>query len=261
MNATLKKAIRTLQSELPFLKSAKDEFYLHTRRILRRPHESDFKALALIPKSLDGCYVDVGANQGQSIESILLFRPTATIVSFEANSVLASKLTVRYSDRGNVRIIAQGLGDIPGALTLFVPSYKGFVYDGLASFHKAEALSWINSNTVFNFDPSKLCISEVQSTVDTLDNQQLSPIFVKVDVQGYECNVLQGGLQTLRRSEPILLIEDYRRDPRTVELAEQLGYVEHFFDGKTFRKGPAVTGPNSYLLTPDRFKTLTESAY
>jgi FkbM family methyltransferase len=252
----VKKVIRTLQSELPFLKGAKDNFYRHTRRFLHRPHESDFKALALIPDLLDGCYVDVGANHGQSIESIRLVKPQAKIVSFEANPLLAARLVARYKHNKSVRIMPQGLSDSSGHLTLFVPIYKGFVYDGLASLDRKAATSWISGETVLAFSPAKLSIEEVACQISTLDSHQLAPVFVKVDVQGYEFNVLNGGRETLRRYEPVLLIEEFGSDSRTVRLAEELKYEEYYFDGANLQKGSPTKGDNSFLVTPGRMKTL-----
>jgi len=40
MRLTVKKAIITLQSELPFLKEVKDAFYYHTRRLEDTPFSS-----------------------------------------------------------------------------------------------------------------------------------------------------------------------------------------------------------------------------
>jgi FkbM family methyltransferase len=207
MENNFKKLVRTLQSELPFLKEAKDSFYLRARRLLRRPHEADFGVLSLIPASALGHWVDVGANHGQSIESILIFRPDAEIISFEPNPRLAQKLAARYNGRANVQINAKGLGDKAGEFTLFVPSYKGFLYDAVASLDRDAAVSWISERTVLNFNPAKLSIAEMRCEVETLDAQQLAPVFLKLDVQGYEYNVLCGGRETLRRHEPILLIE------------------------------------------------------
>lgn len=257
MDQRIMKLLRTLQSEFPFLKEAKDSLYFFVRRALSIPHEKDFKALAAIPEPAEGCFVDIGANQGQSIESILLVKPNAQIVSFEANPGLAQKLMRRHKDRKNVRIFAKGLSDSAGTFPLFVPSYKGFVYDALASLDRVSAASWINPETTFGFDPTRLTVAELQCSLDTLDAQQLAPIFVKVDVQGHEYSVLRGGKETLRRYEPILLVEAFRDDQRTVELAEELGYQEYFFDGASLRPGMPKNGPNSFLITPRRFKTLT----
>jgi FkbM family methyltransferase len=256
MKGAVKRVFRTLQSEFPLLKEAKDGLYLYSRRILRVPHEKDFEVMALIPPSAPGCFIDVGANHGQSIESILLFRPDAQIISFEANPGLAQKLEARYRDRQNVRIVAQGLADSAGRFTLYVPSYKGFVYDGLASFDEASAASWISERTILNFRPHKLRISRVSCVADTLDAQRLAPIFVKVDVQGYEYNVLDGGRQTLLQYEPILLIEDFRSDARTIGLAEELGYEEYHYDGTVLRKGQSRESSNSFLMTRGRAQKL-----
>jgi FkbM family methyltransferase len=82
---------------------------------------------------LHGTYVDIGANTGQSIESIKLFAPGANVVSFEPNPELADKLERRYRGDPKVKIKAIGLSDAVAMLTLHVPVYRGFVYDGLAS--------------------------------------------------------------------------------------------------------------------------------
>ncbi len=256
MDERIKKLLRTLQSEFPFLKEAKESVFLHARRRLAIPHERDFKALAFIPASAEGCFIDIGANHGQSIESMLLAQPNARIVSFEANPALAQKLARRYRNRDNVRVVAKGLFDSAGTFTLFVPSYKGFIYDALASLDKKAAASWINERTILRFDSARLLIAELECTVDTLDAQQLAPVFIKVDVQGCEYNVLSGGRETLRRYEPVLLVESFRNSPRTVKLSEELGYEEYYFDGTTLRKGSDKSGLNSFLITRGRVRTL-----
>lgn len=258
MKETIRKAIRTAQSSLPFLKDAKDVFYRHSRRLLRRPHEREFHALKLIPASLGGCYVDVGANHGQSIESILLFKPAARIVAFEANPQLAKRLQQRYAGRNAITVVGSGLAGRADRFTLFVPSYCGFLYDGLASLDRRAASTWLSPKTIFGFDPGKLAIEEIVCRVETLDAHRLQPIFIKIDVQGYEYHVLEGARQTLMGHEPVLMIEDYRGDARTVRLAEELGYDEfHFADG-AFRRG-ASGRENSFLLTERRLHSLASA--
>jgi FkbM family methyltransferase len=219
------------------------------------PHERDFSVLALIPSSLEGCYVDIGGNKGQSIESIRLFKPTVEIVSFEPNPLLAHKLKSRYGRQMNVHVIAKGLSDAVGTFSLFVPCYERLTCDDLASLSRKAAESWINRDRVFGFNPAKLRILEVQCEVSTLDLYKLSPIFIKIDVQGAEFNVLAGAQETLRRCEPILLVEDYRGNPDTVRLMEGLGYAEVCVDGGMLNWG-RTHSDNSLLVTPSRMRDL-----
>jgi FkbM family methyltransferase len=256
MNLTIKKGLRTLQSEFPSLKEAKEVFYYKMRNALSIPHERDFKALRYIEPRSDRVLVDIGANHGQSIQSMSIYMPSSHITSYEANPNLAQKLRIRYKEVKRISVLARGLSDSAGSFTLYVPSYKGFVYDGLASFNRKEATSWINERTVFGFDPTKLTIAEVACQVSTLDAERLAPLFIKIDVQGYEYNVLKGGIETLRRYEPMLLVESYRSDPRTVRVAEELGYEEYNFDNGRLEKGPPRRSPNSFLKTRGSPKVL-----
>jgi hypothetical protein len=152
-------------------------------------------------------------------------------------------------------VIQNGLSNAVGAFSLFVPCYKRLACDELASLNRESAANWINHRRVFGFDPAKLRLSEVQCEISMLDLYRLSPVFIKIDVQGAEYNVLAGAQDTLRRCEPVLIIEDYRGNPNTVELMEGLGYEEFFLDGVMLRKG-RTQGDNSLLLTPSRLRDL-----
>jgi FkbM family methyltransferase len=242
----VKKLIRTLQSEVPFTKSAKDACRLWSLRLLRRPHEADFRALSMLP---DGCYVDIGANQGQSIESIRLFRPNTQVVAFEANPRLASKLTRRYRGQESIQINDLGLSNTCGIFTLYVPSYNNFEYDALASMDRGHAASWIGPETVYYFRPHKLRVAEVECRTRTLDSFNLEPVFVKVDVEGLEYAVLEGARKTLTKHHPVVLLEYSEADDRAKQLLQSLGYMEYAYDGSGFYKGPSGRDkPNSFFI-------------
>jgi hypothetical protein len=91
---------------------------------------------------------------------------------------------------------------------LFVPYYRNFMYDGLASFSLEEATGWLNNDTVWNFQPKLLRIEEQTCIIKVLDDLFLSPFFLKIDVQGYEVNVLEGGEHTVARNQPVILVEN-----------------------------------------------------
>ena len=250
-----KKTIRTLQSEFPFLKEVKDTFLLYWRRTLRIPHESDFWALKLITEVFEGHYVDIGANQGQSIESIRLFVRDARIIAFEPNPSLFRRLKRRYGRDKRIEIRGLALSDEQRTAKLYVPVYCGFVYDGLASLDRDEAASWISGERVFWFRPARLEISEVQCETTTLDDQDIDDVlFMKIDVQGTEFEVVKGAFHVLKRDEPILMIEN-GEDRRLVDLLSDMGFSEYSFDGSAFTK---VThrSLNSFFMTGRRYSSI-----
>jgi len=255
MKQQLRKLLLSCQSDYPVIVKVKDRGYAMVRRWLRVPHEHEFNVLKLIPSTLKGCYVDIGANKGQSIQSILLFRPTEEIISFEPNPLLAEQLVTRYRNRPNVRLIGKGLSDEVGTFCLFVPKYKRLPCYDLASLSREAAETWINQDRVYGFDPSKLQVSKVQCSVSRLDLYGLSPVFIKIDVQGTEYNVLAGALKTLQRCEPIVVVEDYRGNSKTVQLMEGLGYEEYCLEGGVLKQG-RTHGDNSLLITPSRMRDL-----
>jgi len=260
MNPSLGKLIRTLQSELYFLKEAKDAYYYHSRKLLARPGDEDFHALRFIPDSLPGCYLDIGANQGQSIEAIRLFKPEARIYSYEANPLLIEKLQRRYSKQDKITVSPFGLADEKKSRTLFVPVYKKFVYDGLASFDRESAADWLNSETLYWFSPAKLTLMGLLCTTERLDEQAVDPIFIKIDVQGYEYQVVCGGIETIKRYEPVLMIEDFLGNDNLVQLLSELGYEQYLLDKTGFCRGDARNVVNTFLMTPHRAKSLVSRA-
>jgi FkbM family methyltransferase len=248
---SVKKMVRTAQSHFWFLKEAKDEFYITYRRLMRVPSEPFFKALPIIRRHFNGCYVDVGGNIGQSIEAIRLFVPDARIISFEPNPNLANKLTRRYRRQPKVEIRAIGLSDHNAMLKLYVPSYRGFVYDGLGSLDSVSASSWICPDTIYFFRADRLEINEHECAVEPLDAQGLvNPIFIKIDVEGTEYAVIKGGVGTIRKYERILLVEGFHEKPELAALTASLGYEPYTFNGRNFLAGASET--SSFLMTRAR---------
>ncbi|MBX9768592.1 MAG: FkbM family methyltransferase, partial [Bdellovibrionales bacterium] len=51
-------------------------------------------------------------------------------------------------------------------------------------------------------------ISEEKMEVVPLDELQLRPNFIKIDVQGLELQVLKGAMQTIKRYRPLIMVEN-----------------------------------------------------
>ena len=221
-----RKALRTAQNYFPGLHQAKNDAYYVARRYLGTVHDSDFKVVRLLPRTSEDLFVDVGANRGQSILAIRKYRPDAQIVSFEPNPVIFKELHRRFGDWPDVRLENVGVGAADAELPLFIPAYRGFVYDGIATFSHETALAYLSDETLYLFDPKHVTVSEYRCRITTLDSFQLAPTFMKMDIEGYEYEAIQGARETLMRHEPIMLVERFWGDDRVASTLKELGYFE-----------------------------------
>lgn len=244
-----KKLARTAQNYAPGLAELKNEAYHWARSTFRLAHEPAFAALADLPKREDDLFLDVGANRGQSILSMRRYRPDAPIVCFEPNPRMVMWLKSHFAAQPKLRIVESGLGAKVQRRTLYTPRYKGFPYDGLATFDAAAARTYLSDKTVFGFDPAALTLEAQTCALVPLDAFALRPTFIKVDVEGGEYGVLVGGMETIRLCRPVLMIERFYGDWRVEALLESLGYVEVVHRAGGFWPGHGQ-GENALWMTP-----------
>lgn len=198
------------------------------RYALRIPHEPDFLAFRNLAEY--GLFVDIGANAGQSALSFAAVRPGWRILSFEPNPAVG-----KYLDRVS-RVLGEryswrniGLGASSGRLTFHVPVHGGLEATQEGSF-KRDALD----------TPSALGragvpdeIRSIEVAVEPLDALALSPDVVKIDVQGFEHEVLEGMRNTLAARPPRALYVEYGPDsPRVAAYLQGFGYTASYWDGK-----------------------------
>jgi FkbM family methyltransferase len=163
--------------------------------------------------------VDVGANIGAYTRQLAVLTPTVHAFEPTPDAVVL----LRASSGPNVIIHECALSDYIGEGVMHVPvSANGERHTPLASLvaHGAR-----NSG------------DHVSISVRTLDSFSLQNVgFVKIDVEGHELPVLRGGIQTVRRDRPTLLIEcEERHNPGGIEHLKQyfnnLNYAGKFVQG------------------------------
>ncbi|OQB10055.1 MAG: hypothetical protein BWY21_00539 [Parcubacteria group bacterium ADurb.Bin216] len=156
----------------------------------------------------EGICVDVGANIGFMTMALLMagevvhaYEPQPAIYE------LLDKNTIGYDGTCFIRNI--GLGDKKYTAKMPRIRYgaKGN-YGGAGIGFKSE-------------------LGTIDVEVETLDSQELENVkFIKIDVEGFEAEVLRGGRETILRDKPVMYIEDDRDDKRAALYAElkSLGY-------------------------------------
>jgi len=197
--------------------------------------------------------LDIGVHLG--MYSRHLAKRAASVVGFEANPESAE--FARRSLRTVATIISVGLSSKSGTAVLRYPvEGAGGGESALGTLSPTNALGgrgW----------------REVTIQTRRLDDFQLPPVgFIKIDVEGYEEEVLSGAKRLLERDRPALMIEiEDRHNPgslqRMVRRFKSCGYEVFFYDGRTMRDiaefdaerhqcSNSLTYINNFFFVPER---------
>ena len=244
----MRRIVRAFQTNFPFLRDAQAEGKRLWQRLSRIPFEADFKALALFPIPEEALCLDVGANRGLSAEAISMYAHGPRVHLFEPNPILSAKLARRYGSWPRMEVFGFGLGGRTEERTLYVPFYKGWMFDSLASFDREEASGWLEGQ-IAGYRPEHLRVAEYACPIKRMDDLGAAPFFIKLDVQGHELAVLRGAEGTLRNHAPIILLESL--SPEALSFAGRMGYAPYAFRRGWFHAGEQGE-PNTFLLPADK---------
>ena len=155
--------------------------------------------------------IDIGANIG--LWSKDLSEYFENTVCFEPNQKCIECLEKNINKKKSV-IYNHALGSVNTQMDLYTPSFSG-------------GSSFINNTKIgINEDGSKIYgefsknISKQKKTIiKTLDSFNFQNVdFIKIDVQGFELEVLKGAYKTLRSNSPIICIEENLPDLKDSEM-------------------------------------------
>ena len=170
--------------------------------------------------------IDVGANRGQFAVAALQTWPSCTVHSFEPLPSMTdhlNALVTRYS--GRYRVTPTAVGSEPGSATLNVNRH-----------HQSSSLLALDRRHLNAF-PEATPTDTVDVPVTTLD-EDLSPAdltgnsLLKVDVQGFEREVLQGAERVLGEVDHVILEASF-----APLYADEWTFteIESFMDARGFR--------------------------
>lgn len=145
-------------------------------------------ATALAPEAT---YVDVGTNRGQVLAEAVRVAPRGRHIAFEPIPVLAEEVRRRFPGV-DCRSLAIGARREQAEFT---------------HFRKLDGWSGLRRNREISDDQGDPETIGVQ--VSTLDEELagVEPAVVKIDVEGAELQVLEGGRELLTRARPLIVFE------------------------------------------------------
>lgn len=237
-------------------------------RALRYRLYVDPAELRFVSESLrDGqTAVDIGCHKGAYTYWMRRrVGPSGAVYAFEPQPEQVAYLRAAFSAMSydNVEIVPLAVSDHVGAMTLHVPAGLGKTHhasledSGESRDARREQPNWSTAPRA-----SQLASRNFPVDVTTLDDffatKSVGPNFLKIDVEGHELAVLQGGVETIRKYRPRILVECEVRhradhDARPVfEFLASLGYEGTFFLNRQRR--PLVefdAAVHQKLETPD----------
>ena len=176
---------------------------------------SGLKRQGLLPNTV----IDVGANVGQfAVASSKIF-PESRVYSFEPNPPCAVQLKKNVSTLGNVTVYELALGETKGEVEFHVNSHShSSSILPLATSH-LEAFPDARESSVIRVE-----VSTLDRVFETVELQH--PVLLKLDVQGYELQVLLGGRDVLTRVDYVLLEASfkpmYQGEPVFVDIEKKM---------------------------------------
>jgi len=196
-------------------------YWFHGRRRERR-------TLELIAQMLQpgDTVLDVGGHIGYLALYFASLVPEGRVHVFEPGPNNLPYIRHNAGLRDNLVLNDKALGAEVGRATLFVEDLTGQNNSFIQDYELFQA----NRDAAF----SNTSVAGVDVEVTTLDAycgaQNLSPRFVKIDVEGFELQVLTGAAGLLRDARPMLMVELSHDTGEVMSLLHAAGYLP-FDDG------------------------------
>lgn len=159
-----------------------------------------------------GIFVDVGANIG--LFSIALQHHFDRTIAIEANPLtfMILQANVALREMNNIECVCVAASNTTGSATL--------------SFPASGNLSWA---TLSDVDYERK-VTVKKRTLDEMLSPETAVALIKIDVEHFEQEVLEGARTILKRDRPIVLFESLEIDiaSRCAEILTECGYTRFF---------------------------------
>lgn len=171
------------------------------------------KVIALLNKILvkPKYILDIGAHKGSYTDQFLNFNRNANIILFEPNIYLYKKLLIKYKNKKNIKILNYGVGEKNSKEKFLINKNSDYVSSFSKINNKSKYL--LIRNLVFGSFKNKVKKTNVHvkklDSILALKRKKID--LMKIDVEGYEEKVLNGGKSILKRTK-IILIEFHKDD-------------------------------------------------
>lgn len=170
------------------------------------PHDASYRGVRHLGLPADGLLLDVGANDGISALSFRRLLPDNPVLSVEISPRHAPTLLALKARMKGFDYVLVGAGEGHATLRLYTPTYRGILLHTFAGVDR----DGVRNALVIAFGQAvadRCSMLEDDTVIQPLDELNVSPAFIKIDVEGMGNAVLRGLRKTLERSHPAMMIE------------------------------------------------------
>jgi FkbM family methyltransferase len=170
------------------------------------PHDASYRGVRHLGLPANGLLLDVGANDGISALSFRRLLPDNPVLSVEISPRHEPTLRRLKTRIKGFDYVLVGAGEAHATLRLYTPTYKGILLHTFAGVDR----DGVRNALVIAFGQAvadRCTMLEDDTVIQPLDELNVSPAFIKIDVEGMGNAVLRGLRKTLERSHPAMMIE------------------------------------------------------
>ena len=183
--------------------------------------EGDFlHFLSMLPKN--STILDIGANIGVMTMHIARKLPGSLVYSFEPvpENLYNIRRLLKFFSIKNVKVFSIALGNFNGTAEIIMPEHKNVKFHGLSHIAGVEG-SKGDSGVKYSVSMHKL------DDIAEMKNPGKPVTGIKIDVENYEYNVLEGAKNILTKYKPVIYAELWENQNRTdcMKFLIDIGYT------------------------------------
>ena len=200
--------------------------YLFEKRIKRAIKEKEEPEIEILKELIikDTDTIDVGVYRG--VHSYEMSKYSNKVHAFEPNPVIYKDLeNYLLKIKSNIKLYNYALSNVEGIKNLKIPlrnskinkdNYEEYYKMGLASIHESNTFS---AYETFQVKSIKLDNINIDNKIS----------LIKIDVEGHELEVINGGIELINKYKPNLIIEIEERHSKrkvmeTINTISEIGY-------------------------------------
>lgn len=190
-------------------------------------YEDFVQLLCFVDNKKNTTLVDIGANVGNFSKDFIKFFPyLEKIYLFEPQKKLNLKIKNNLGNFTNYVIFNEGIGD-KDEKKIFKYEQKKTSLGSFLEYEKNPRSFYSNSNKI----SEEINITKLDNYMHLIKNK--SQVVIKIDVQGYEHNVIKGGLEFISLADVLIIecsfVKEYKdTEPSFMNCGELLKKIDFY---------------------------------